>query len=56
MPEKIHYSGSLLKFLSPEKKSTPEEDEAEEAGDSVWRSHILCGCFLTISDAGSSPT
>lgn len=32
------------------------EDEAEETGDSVWRGHILCGCVLTVSDVGSSPT
>lgn len=33
-----------------------EEDEAEETGDGVWRGNILCGCVLTISDVGPSPT
>lgn len=42
--------------LNSGKKIAPEEDEAEETGDSVWRGHILCGCILTVSDVGSSPT
>lgn len=43
-------------FFKSGKKTAPEEDEAEETGDSVWRGHILCGCVLTVSDVGSSPT
>lgn len=38
------------------KQRAPEEDEAEETGDGVWRGHILCGSILTVSDVGSSPT
>ena len=43
-------------FFKSGKKTAPEEDEAEETGDGVWRGHILCGCVLTVSDVGSSPT
>lgn len=53
---KLQSRSFLKKNWKPGKNIASEEDEAEETGDGVWRGHILCGCVLTLSDVGSSPT